>query len=103
MKLTFRKTVLLDKLADELFASSLVPPLQHDGTASIQGTNEEVWIFVPDNTPKEIIDQITTIVNAHDPTPPPIYEPVDEEKIALVEAIIDLETRLSVLEARLNA
>jgi len=71
MRLVFRKNALLSKLADELFASGLVSPLREDGTPSIYGTSEEVWVFIPDNTPQEVIDQITAIVTAHDPTPPP--------------------------------
>lgn len=104
MKLVIKKpNCLLAKLADELFNAGLVSPLQEDDTPSIQGTSEEVWIFIPDESPPEVIDQITAIVEAHDPTPPAIFEPADEEKVALAEAVIDLEARLSVLEAKLNA
>jgi len=35
--------------------------------------------------------------------PPIISELIDEEKAAMAEAIIDLETRLSEMEARINA
>lgn len=39
------------------------------------------------------------------PTSEPIIleEPVDEEKVAMAEAIIDLDSRLSQLEVRINA
>lgn len=103
MRLTFRKQVLLSKLADELLNSGLVQPLTEEGASAIRGTKNEVYIYIPDDTPQEVIGQIATIVEAHDPTPPLTYDPVDEEKVALAEAVIDLETRLSALEAKLNA
>jgi hypothetical protein len=103
MKLVFTKHVILSKLADELFNSGLVSPLTEEGTPSIQGTEGQVYIYVPDDTPQEVIAQITSIVEAHNPTPPLVYDPVDDEKVALAEAVIDLETRLSALEAKLNA
>lgn len=102
-KLIFRKQVSLGKLTDELIRTGCIRPVQDDGTSSVQGNNEEVWVYIPDNMPQEVIEQITAIVNAHDPTPLPVYEPVDEEKAALAEAIIDLEARLSALEVKLNA
>lgn len=44
---------------------------------------------------------ITIVVNQEDPII--IDEPVDEEKAAMAEAIIDLNARLSELEAKANA
>lgn len=92
MKLTFNKSVLLSKLADELYQSGLVQPLYDDGISSVQGTSEEVWIYVPDDTPQEDVDKIAAIVESHDPTPPP-YQPTVEEQLML--ALTDAQLKIA--------
>lgn len=46
---------------------------------------------------------IISVTCPPEPGPPIVTEPIDEEKAAMAEAIIDMETRLSQLEAMLNA
>lgn len=100
MKLAFNKTCLGSKLLGELLSARIS---LETGISPVQTSEGVTYVYVPDTTPQEVINQINTIVETHDPTPPLIYDPVDEEKAALAEAVIDLETRLSNLEAKLNA
>lgn len=100
MKLAYNKRCLGDKLLNELLYAGIK---LETGISPVQTGEAITYIYVPDDTPQEVLDQITAIVEAHDPTLLPIYEPVDEEKVALAEAVIDLEMRLSILEAKLNA
>lgn len=88
MKLTYTKANLLTKLHDELIAAGI--PLDNGGLSPVQGKDDEIYIYVADDTPQTTIDQITAIVNAHDPTPPP-QSPTQEERLAaLEEAILTL-------------
>ncbi len=69
MKLIYTKTHILSKLHDELLAAGI--PLDNGGASPVQGIGDEIYIYVADSIPQATIDQITAIVNAHDPTPPP--------------------------------
>lgn len=104
MKLVYRKLHYLPKLMDELIAIPELQPFVKDGEKKakfiLQGDGENIYLFVPDDAP---IDKMEQVIQAHVPSPLPVFEPVEEEKTALAEAIIDLETRLSALEAKLNA
>lgn len=106
MKLTYTKTVLLSKLHDELLSAGVVMV----GRDRIEGkpddaglTCSEVYIYIPDDVTQETIERISAIVEKHDPTLPQVYDFPDQEKVALAEAVIDLDARLSQLEAKLNA
>lgn len=88
MKLTYQKVALLSKLHDELLAAGI--PLDNGGASPVQGKENEVYIYVADDTSQTVIDQITAIINAHNPTPPP-QPPTQEERLAAVEqALIEL-------------
>jgi hypothetical protein len=95
MKLTFQKKCLLAKLHDELVGAGL-SPLQEDETTAVQGTETEVFIYVPDNTPESVITQITTIVNNHVPTLAPSVEAkqqlaeTDLDMVRIIEDLIKL-------------
>ena len=90
MKLTFKKQCLLSKLADELISNG-INPIRENNTSAIHGTETEVYIYIPDDTPQDMIDQITTIVNAHDPTPLPPQPTQDDY-------LLDLDYRLCKIE-----
>jgi len=90
MKLTFERQAMLSKLADELILIG-VDPVQTDGASAIQGSLTEVYIFIPDDTSQVVIDRITTVVNAHDPTPLAAVASVEDY-------LIDLDYRISKIE-----
>jgi hypothetical protein len=46
---------------------------------------------------------IISVVCPPEPDPPIVTDPIDEEKAAMAEVIIDMENRISQLEAMLNA
>jgi hypothetical protein len=46
---------------------------------------------------------IISVTCPSEPDPPIVTDPIDEEKAAMAEAIIDMENRISQLEAMLNA
>jgi len=104
MKLTYTKTVLLSKLHDELLAAGVVVA----GRDRVEGkpddtgvTCSEVYITIPDDAPKEIIDQIETVVNAHDPTlpPPPLQSiKITTDKIEIIADGVDTATITVTLE-----
>lgn len=104
MKLVYQKPHLLSKLVDELLTIPELQPITINGEKRavfiLQGDGVNISLIVPDDAPRSKIDEI---IQAHDPTTQTVYEPVDTEKAALAEAVIDLETRLSALEAKLNA
>lgn len=89
MKLTYQKQVSLSKLNDELIVANT--PLENGEASPVQATENEVYIFVPDGTPQEVIDQITDIVTNHDPTPLP-------PKPGLENYLLELDFRISLLE-----
>lgn len=89
MKLIYTKTHLLSKLHDELIKAKI--PLDNNGASPVQGNGEVVYIYIQDDTPQATIDQIETIVNAHDPTPPP-YQPTGEEQLML--ALTDVQFKI---------
>ena len=72
---------------------------------------DDVWLILINNQGKYIVDTtkilpdvITSIEQIFTEVPTVAQiEPVDEEKAAMAEAIIDLETRLSEMEAKVNA
>jgi len=95
MKLTYTKTVLLSKLHDELLATGVIVAGRDRVEGKPDGTEvtcSEAYIYIPDDTPQEVIDQIGTIVNAHDPTPLP-YQPTVEEQIML--ALTDAQLKIA--------
>ena len=79
MKLHY-KGANTNKLHDELIAAGIRPwPVESKGV--------DVYLGMPDNTPKEVLDQIAAIVAAHDPAPP-VQPPTDTERIAALEAAL---------------
>ncbi len=78
MKLHFYKTHNLEKLHDELLQSGIKPMY-------VEGFDNDIWITIQDDTPQEVVDKIETIINAHDPIPPP-QPPTPEERLKALES-----------------
>ena len=81
------KGVNTNKLHDELIAAGIRAwPVESKGS--------DTWIGMPDDTPKEVLDQIAAIVAAHDPAPVPVVPvPTLEERIVALEAKVGQATK----------
>ena len=68
--------------------------------------SEEVYnslVRMPADYTEDTEGNIISVVCPPEPDPPIVTDPIDEEKAAMAEAIIDMENRISQLEAMLNA
>lgn len=67
----------IDKLRGELESAGVV-------ILSLEHTDDEIWIGIPDDAPQQMIDAANTVVANHDPTPlPPPPTPDQQFKSAL--------------------
>ena len=82
MKLHYQN-VNTNKLHDELIAAGIRPwPVESKGN--------DVYIGMPDDTPKEVLEQIAASVAAHNPTPVPVVD-ADLELVAAIQSATTLE------------
>lgn len=96
----------LSKLHDELLAAvpSLQPVTNADGEREavmrISGDGETLTLVVPDDAPDA---DIQAVLDAHDPTPPPLPPDPDEELVQAIQDAATLDDLKKALVGKLQA
>lgn len=97
--LTFNRPNLLSKLHDELLAAvPSIRPVNGTPVMAVSGDDTHVYLTIPDNADNVAV---TAVVNAHDPTPPPVPRAIDyggdqSTRDQAVDAVVQLRQYLGV-------
>jgi hypothetical protein len=82
MRLHYDMPNILSKLHDELISAGII-------SNAVEGLGNDIWITMPDLTSQIVINQISAIVNAHNPTP---YQqsPTIQEQLLSIQNDFDI-------------